>query len=98
MQPNGYHSSMFVVGMMVRMVVHGNVLVNNHIGEIKQLTPYGAIVSWHGGSGEFRLMHNEMQIAQATGNVCQRCGSSNQVRAGMCLLCLDCGDTSGGCN
>lgn len=34
----------------------------------------------------------------ATGDSCASCGSFNMVRAGTCLLCRDCGDTSGGCS
>lgn len=88
---------MFTIGTMVRMILPENPLVNNHVGTIKELTNYGAIVSWNGGSGQFRLLTSEMQPSKPTGNVCARCGSTNQVRAGTCLLCLDCGDTSGGC-
>lgn len=32
-----------------------------------------------------------------TGDCCRVCGSTNLTRAGACLLCRDCGDTSGGC-
>lgn len=32
-----------------------------------------------------------------TGDCCGQCGSTNLTRAGRCLLCRDCGDTSGGC-
>lgn len=88
---------MFQVGVMIRMILPDNPRVNNHVGVIKEMTSYGAKVNWNGGSGEFRLLFNEMQFAKPTGNVCMKCGSGNQVRAGTCLLCLDCGDTSGGC-
>lgn len=83
----------------VRIIVPDNQYVHNHIGIVKQLTNYGAIISWNGGSGEFRLFNHEMvKVSQLyTGNVCQRCQSINVVRAGTCLLCRDCGDTSGGC-
>ena len=33
-----------------------------------------------------------------TGDICATCGGANLVRAGTCLLCRDCGDTSGGCS
>jgi len=33
-----------------------------------------------------------------TGDVCRSCGGVQLVRAGTCLLCLNCGDTSGGCS
>ncbi len=32
-----------------------------------------------------------------TGDICDDCGSPNMTRAGTCLLCLNCGSTSGGC-
>lgn len=88
---------MLAIGQQVRMIVPDNPYVHNHVATIKEMTDYGALVNWNGGSGEFRLLYSEMSIAKPTGNVCMRCGSSNQVRAGTCLLCLDCGDTSGGC-
>lgn len=83
----------------VRMIVPDNQRVYNKIGIVKCLTDYGAIVSWSGGSGEFRLFNHEMQkVSQLySGNICNKCGSINVVRAGTCLLCRDCGDTSGGC-
>lgn len=33
-----------------------------------------------------------------TGIACAKCGSFNTVQAGTCLVCNDCGDTSGGCS
>jgi hypothetical protein len=33
-----------------------------------------------------------------TGDICDHCGSPNMVRAGTCMLCHDCGSTSGGCS
>lgn len=33
-----------------------------------------------------------------TGDVCWKCGSPNMQRAGPCLACRDCGETSGGCS
>lgn len=35
---------------------------------------------------------------QLAGDLCQDCGSANLQRAGTCLLCADCGSTSGGCS
>ena len=34
---------------------------------------------------------------EPTGDCCAACGSANMARAGTCLRCNDCGDTSGGC-
>ena len=33
-----------------------------------------------------------------SGEFCHDCGGTRTVRAGTCLLCLDCGSTSGGCS
>ncbi len=33
-----------------------------------------------------------------TGDFCAECGGVSLARAGTCLLCLDCGSTSGGCS
>ena len=33
-----------------------------------------------------------------TGDCCVTCGGTRMVRAGVCLKCEDCGDTSGGCS
>lgn len=32
-----------------------------------------------------------------TGDFCDLCGSTHVIRAGTCLRCDDCGDSSGGC-
>lgn len=32
-----------------------------------------------------------------TGDLCCVCGSANMTRDGTCMLCLDCGDKTGGC-
>lgn len=32
------------------------------------------------------------------GEFCQDCGSPNMTRAGTCMVCRDCGSTSGGCS
>lgn len=32
------------------------------------------------------------------GDFCQDCGSPNMTRAGTCMVCRDCGSTSGGCS
>lgn len=67
------------------------------IGTVMQVMDWGAHVSWHGGSSRMRLLFQEMIPTVSTGNVCAQCGGSNLVRAGTCILCRDCGDTSGGC-
>jgi hypothetical protein len=36
--------------------------------------------------------------AALTGDICSTCGGTNMRRAGTCLLCSDCGSTSGGCS
>lgn len=85
------------VGDHVRMVVPDNPYVHGKLATIQSHTEYGANVSWNGGSGKFRLFFHEMQAVVTTGSVCMKCGGSNMVRAGTCMLCRDCGDTSGGC-
>lgn len=35
---------------------------------------------------------------QPSGDFCDVCGSTNMTRAGTCLVCRDCGSTSGGCS
>lgn len=35
---------------------------------------------------------------QVTGDICHSCGGPNMMRAGTCLVCRDCGDSSGGCS
>lgn len=32
------------------------------------------------------------------GEFCRTCGGVNMVRAGTCMVCRDCGDSSGGCS
>lgn len=86
------------IGDNVRMVLPDNLRVHNHIARVESVTDWGAHVTWNGGSGRFRLFFSEMQPVTSTGNVCTKCGSINVVRAGTCLLCRDCGDTSGGCS
>ena len=33
-----------------------------------------------------------------TGDLCSTCGGPNMTRAGTCMVCRDCGSTSGGCS
>lgn len=53
--------------------------------------------------GELVRVEVAHQLVQApprnlTGDICDQCGSPNMVRAGTCMLCHDCGSTSGGCS
>ena len=70
---------------------------------VEVVTPWGAHVSCDAAaSGRFRALFGEMvpepQKLTPSGDICTRCGGSNMARAGKCMLCLDCGDQSGGCS
>lgn len=80
-------------GDMVTLVTD-NERINGQCVKVLELTPYGAIVSHVGG--QYRAMLSEMQPLQGyTGDVCNTCGGSRMRRNGSCLLCEDCGSTSG---
>jgi hypothetical protein len=85
------------VGDKVMLEVPDNLQVHKQFAVVKETTLYGAIVSWRNNTREFRAFAHEMIPVVSTGNQCDKCGSSNLVRAGTCLVCQDCGDTSGGC-
>lgn len=85
------------VGDRVMLEVPDNLIVHKQFGVVKEVTLYGAVVSWRNNTREFRAFAHEMTPLVQTGNSCDKCGSTNLVRAGTCLLCQDCGDTSGGC-
>lgn len=85
------------VGDKVMLEVPDNLQVHKQFAVVKEVTEYGAIVLWRNNTREFRAFPHEMVPVVSTGNQCERCGSSNLVRAGTCLVCQDCGDTSGGC-
>lgn len=52
---------------------------------------------WAECPSEFRGIIIQKRPA-LSGEFCQSCGSPNMVRAGTCMLCRDCGDSSGGCS
>lgn len=80
-------------------------------GSVVSVTDWGAYVSYRGvlRSGIIRVGWDEFKpvglngVAQTkgpsspTGDCCITCGSVNMTRDGTCLLCLDCGDKTGGC-
>jgi hypothetical protein len=87
-------------GLRVRLNMPDNPRVHNAVGVVAEITAYGGRVRTKAaGSGEIRAFPSEMVPASlATGDVCDRCGGSNMTRSGTCVLCLDCGSTSGGCS
>jgi hypothetical protein len=44
-----------------------------------------------------RVLPKMARQPSLSGDFCQDCHSPRMIRAGTCLLCLDCGSTSGGC-
>lgn len=72
---------------------------------VHTVTEWGAIVrTAAAATGEFRALREEMMIPETnghvveqgyTGDVCDQCGSAKMRRNGSCLLCMDCGSTSG---
>lgn len=43
-------------------------------------------------------IRNAVRMPSFSGDICATCGSPDMIRAGTCLLCRNCGDTSGGCS
>jgi hypothetical protein len=80
-------------------------------GEVVEVTEWGAHVQCAAAAtGRFRAHHSEMapydppphpkpkpsvREAGYTGDYCDTCGGSRMKRNGACLLCDDCGSTSG---
>lgn len=95
------------LGQKVRLRTPDNPRLNNATGEVVALFEYGAHVATSAaGSGRFRALWSEMEpihengpkVAQEkgfTGDECLDCGGMNVKRNGTCLVCTDCGKTSG---
>jgi hypothetical protein len=73
---------------------------------VESLESWGAHVRCaKAATGKFRALFSEMLVFSKnyvgrveegyTGDICDRCGSSRIVRNGSCLLCRECGETSG---
>jgi hypothetical protein len=88
------------VGDHVQLITPENERLHGAVAEVSELTSWGAIVLCdRAATGHFRAAFSEMApVVVPSGDVCSRCGSPNMTRAGSCLLCRDCGDTSGGCS
>jgi hypothetical protein len=95
-------------GTRVRLVTPDNPRLHGAAGEVAEVTPYGAVVrTAAAATGRFRALAAELvpdgangcgPVVVPCGEVCSRCGSPNMTRAGSCLVCRECGDTSGGCS
>jgi ribonucleoside-diphosphate reductase alpha chain len=99
------------VGDRVFLVVPENERLHGMSCRVLEMTEWGATVSTSVGTGQFRAAWEEMSKEPSkphsslkrgpardqgyTGDVCQTCGSLRMRRNGSCLLCEDCGSTSG---
>lgn len=93
-------------GDQVRINAPGNERMHDTLATVIHLADWGAYLEAPAAAtGRFRAAWSEMiPIAAAartvpgavSGEVCDRCGGSNLIRTGACLLCQDCGQ-SGGC-
>jgi hypothetical protein len=70
------------------MTPAGNELVSQAVVQDTD-TPYGLQTN-----GKLTLTARA-KASGCSGDVCDKCGSFNMVRAGACLCCLDCGSTTG---
>jgi hypothetical protein len=88
-------------GERVRLVTPGNDRLRGQFARVAEVTAWGAhVTTAAAATGNFRAHHSEMQTPDLlpSGDICDRCGSPNVVRAGTCKLCRDCGSTDGGCS
>ncbi len=88
---------MLTIGQRVVLVNTGNDRIPDGTPAVVQrVEPWGAHVKTAATqTGRYRAGWAEMADAPATGYVCEGCGGSNVTRSGSCLLCQDCGQTSG---
>lgn len=56
-----------------------------------------ALKAWFVGTPGLPNLTARSRPPVLTGDTCQQCGSANLTWSGTCKLCMDCGDTSGGC-
>ncbi len=74
---------------------------NDHIPDgtpavVERVESWGAHVKTAAtATSRYRAGWAEIADAPASGHVCDNCGGSNVIRSGSCLLCQDCGQTSG---
>ena len=90
------------------VVVRGNLnpVLQGRQATVESVTPYGYVLTGTGvGTGQYRALASEVEPAAGsvvhvreqgfTGDVCFKCGGAKMVRNGSCLLCVDCGETTG---
>ncbi len=92
-------------GSRVRLLTPDNPRLHGATAQVVQIEEWGAhVLTSAAGSGRFRAFWHEMEPlgenghakAQGyTGDVCDQCGGSSMKRNGSCLVCADCGSTSG---
>lgn len=96
-------------GTQVKIAIPDNPYANGQVAEVITDTPYGYILRTKFGTGEFRVIEGEIEelkperngvyhSARAYGydeNPCPRCGAFKLKRAGACLCCDECGETTG---
>ena len=96
-------------GSKVVLRTPGNDRLNGARGVVKRLTEWGAFVATPAAAtGEYRAAWDEMvlddpnqqngEVAREKGYIgdpCDACGALKMKRNGSCLVCDDCGATSG---
>lgn len=91
---------MMLPGQPVTLNVPENPFLHGRPATIVSLEEWGAHVETPAAAtGRFRALYCEMEANPPqegmTGDVCDRCGSPNMQRSGTCLVCRDCGETTG---
>lgn len=94
-------------GDTVQLLTPDNPRTNGRTAIVVSVTEWGAHVETDAtATRRFRAAWHEMLPVESalgfggagagyTGDVCTRCQGSRMVRNGACLLCLDCGESSG---
>lgn len=95
------------IGSKVIVNIPDNPMVHAIVGTIEKLEEWGAhLISPKFTTGKFRALFSEIELVPEnnaltvreqgyTGDACDRCNSHRMRRNGSCLLCFDCGSTSG---
>lgn len=90
------------VGQQVRLNVPENPRLHDTLASVRELTEWGALLDAPAAAtGQFRALHSEMapvgegRDSGYTGDPCDLCGSMKVRRSGTCLLCDNCGTTTG---
>ena len=89
----------YATGDRVRLDCPENERLHGASAVVAAVAPWGCHVrTTAAATGRYRASWDELRPDQgASGDICGDCGSANMTRAGSCLLCKDCGSTSGGC-